>query len=375
MIVNSPIPSLGESLEYIDRVVVSEIYDFSKRDYWMVEVSFFKKELLIQALPEKIQDDIRTGKLMLAISNTFEGFTDIVHTIYSVITELNLPEKKIVLFSGNKEILSVVNSVALRFNREEIKCVWIRDAEFTIKQQATRLKRSIRTPDKTRTKKFLSLNRRWRPHRPIFVGLLYIRNLIDLGYVSFTEVEGFKWDNVWENLLALTRGSDIQTQLSIYKTEITSLTNLFVDKTSLEEQCSIVESITEKFYDDTYFSVVSETYFYHSDSFEKGIFLTEKTFKPMLFKHPFILMGMPNLLRTLRELGYKTFSPFINEDYDNELDPNKRLLMIVNEVERLCNLTENELNQFSKECRNICDHNIKHLLVNLRVRDLYKELN
>ena len=375
MIVNSPIPSLGESIEYSNQILISKIYDFSNRDYWLVEVASLYKEHLLQVIPEHIQRDIQSGKLILAISNTFEGFTSIVDPIYLVAIQLNLPEDNIVLFTGNRNILSTIKKVSSLHNKKEIKCVWVRDAEFTIRVQSNLLRIPNRKYPKTYNKKFINFNRRWRPHRPIFVGLLYIKNLIDSGYISLTEVEGFSWNNLWENIVALTTGSDIRLLLEKYKKEITSLSNLYIDKTSLEKPCARIEPNTDMYYNDTYFSIVSETFFYYSNELEDGMVLTEKTFKPMLYQHPFILIGLPNSLKLLKELGYKTFSPFINEDYDNELDNNKRMLMIISEVERLCNLDDVELAKFIEGCISICNYNRTHLQYIVRNKDLCKELN
>ncbi len=375
MIVNSPIPSLGDSIEYRNQILISKIYDFSNRDYWLIEVASLCKEQLLQVIPEHIQRDIQSGKLILAISNTFEGFTSIVDAIYLVAIQLNLPEENIVLFSGNRNILSTIKKVSSLYNKKEIKCVWVRDAEFTIRVQANLLKIPNRKYLKTYEKKFINFNRRWRSHRPIFVGLLYIKNLIDLGYVSLTEVEGYNWNNTWENLVALTTGSDIRLLLEKYKKEVVSLSNLYIDKTSLEKPCDRIEPNMDMYYNDTYFSVVSETFFYNNSEVENGMVLTEKTFKPMLYQHPFILIGLPHSLAALKELGYKTFSPFINEDYDNELDNNKRMLMIVSEVERLCNLDEFELAKFIEGCMSICNYNRTHLQYVVRNKDLFKELN
>jgi len=60
-------------------------------------------------------------------------------------------------------------------------------------------------------------------------------------------------------------------------------------------------------------------------------------------------------------MGYKTFDGLIDESYDNETDDNKRMLMIVNEIERLCNLSDTELETFLIEAKKIVDHNFKNM--------------
>lgn len=376
MLVNSVFPSIDQTIEYKTELLISKIYKFQKNNYWLVEVASLNKDLLIQVIPDDIRCKIRTGEIKLAISNTFEGFTSIIDGIYQVLTELELPEDNVILFTGNKEILSTVYEVASLYNKKHIKCIWVSFAEFSINVQSRLIPINNRVYQHTYSKKFLNFNRRWRPHRPTLVSLLLIRNLIDYGYVSLTEFEGFGWDNVWENMLYLNNKSNIRSLLEQHKTEIKSLPNLHIDKESLEGLSDRLDPNLQKFYDETYFSLVTETYFYNSDDLkETGISLSEKTFKPIVYNHPFILVGQPYSLKTLRELGYKTFHPLINEDYDCETDPCKRLLMVLDEVERLCNLNSYELSKFIEQSKSICEFNHRHLFSPLRKNKFTIELN
>ena len=75
--------------------------------------------------------------------------------------------------------------------------------------------------------------------------------------------------------------------------------------------------------------VVLETNIY-----ECGWF-TEKTAKCLAAGKPFILFGTQGQLADLRSMGFKTFSPWINESYDQEPYPEKRFDMIKDEITRL----------------------------------------
>jgi hypothetical protein len=375
MIVNDPVPLLNNSIEFGKNKILHRIFNFSKKDYWLVDVLFFTKELLIEVIPKHIRNDIRTGKITLAIANNLEGFTSIVDTIYLVAIELNLPEENIILFTGNKSILSTVNEVATRYNRKDIKCIWVRYSEYVVRIQSILAKFPEKYVSTVFSKKFLNFNRRWRPHRPTFVGLLLSRRLIDSGYISLSEFEGFNWDNIWDEILRLNNDSEIKNILQLNEEAIKSIPNLHIDKKVLDDTCISIESNVSKYYSETYFSIVSETYFYESPELENGIFLSEKTFKPMVYKHPFIIIGPPYLIKTLQELGYRTFSPFINESYDNETNHSKRLLMILDEVERLCKLEGDKLIEFIEGCEAICEHNRNHLFTGVRINELYQELN
>ena len=62
--------------------------------------------------------------------------------------------------------------------------------------------------------------------------------------------------------------------------------------------------ITSQMYKETFFSLVSETLFGED---KESLFITEKTFKPIAYRHPFMIVGSMGTLRHLRYLGYETF--------------------------------------------------------------------
>ena len=53
--------------------------------------------------------------------------------------------------------------------------------------------------------------------------------------------------------------------------------------------------------------------------------LTEKTFKAIALEMPFVLVAPAHSLKYLREYGFETFSPFIDESYDDIEDPVLRI--------------------------------------------------
>jgi hypothetical protein len=113
---------------------------------------------------------------------------------------------------------------------------------------------------------------------------------------------------------------------------------------------------------------VSETYFFDNN----GRYFTEKTFKPIAYHHPFILVSKPFSLKLLRELGYQTFHPFIDEKYDEEVDNVKRMRMILEEIKRLCDMNDEELGSFLKNVQPITEHNFNRLIAT--VPHIYKKL-
>ena len=77
----------------------------------------------------------------------------------------------------------------------------------------------------------------------------------------------------------------------------------------------------------------------------------------MLHLHPFIVYGSPYTLRELRKKGFKTFSPFIDESYDECELHFYRFKKIVREVERLCSMSDNEIHEWYNGMKDILIHN------------------
>ena len=72
---------------------------------------------------------------------------------------------------------------------------------------------------------------------------------------------------------------------------------------------------------------------------------------------PFVIVGQFETLKVLKELGFKTFSPIINEDYDNEKDNEKRMDLVIEEIKRLNNMTHSEIDNMFWEFKGILIHN------------------
>ena len=81
----------------------------------------------------------------------------------------------------------------------------------------------------------------------------------------------------------------------------------------------------------TNFSVVAESEY--DVPYDKSVFLTEKIYRAIYNKHPFILVAAPYGLATLKAMGFKTFENYLPKpEYDNILDSDLRLDAIVDNI-------------------------------------------
>lgn len=107
----------------------------------------------------------------------------------------------------------------------------------------------------------------------------------------------------------------------------------------------------------SYFYIASETYV-HGEYKS----LTEKVFKPIINFQPFVFIAFHGALEELRKLGFKTFSPFIDESYDTEPDYAKRMQMIFAEIKKVCEMSKEDIHNWYWSMEETLIHNHRHLL-------------
>ena len=126
-------------------------------------------------------------------------------------------------------------------------------------------------------------------------------------------------------------------------------------------------------YDQTYFDVTTETLYgegtssYNSiqllsmNTWWKEMFFTEKTYRSIFYKRPFLLFGSQYQLKMLRRFGFKTFDGILfDESYDNIANWEDRLKAIMSETKRICSTqTLKEIHRivYSPEMEDILNHN------------------
>lgn len=92
-------------------------------------------------------------------------------------------------------------------------------------------------------------------------------------------------------------------------------------------------------------------------------YLTEKTWKAMLYKMPFLIVGSKHCLKQINALGFKTFNQFWDEGYDNLEYAADRIDAIVKIVSDLSTLNENQIDNLYNEMLPLLEHNQKQIKI------------
>ena len=218
--------------------------------------------------------------------------------------------------------------------------------------------RLIEPKNRNIKKKFITFNRitsATRVYRTLLISELAKRTLLEHGHVSYSDVCPVNGCNYVRNL-ADARESGLITQNIVQET-INTLNQIemplridyeqeqFIPNGSFE--LSAIPQSQESFC-----YLVTETCYW-----ERKHHLTEKIFKPIVSKMPFVLVGPAHNLKYLREYGFKTFDRWIDESYDDIEDPLLRMEAIGETMSKICAHTNDELSTMLEEMTPILEHN------------------
>lgn len=111
-------------------------------------------------------------------------------------------------------------------------------------------------------------------------------------------------------------------------------------------------------YRKSYFALIPETLFGAYDS--RHLQLTEKIYKSIAYRTPFLVLGSPGTLSRLREIGYETFPEMFDESYDTVIDPKKRMTCIIRNLERWSSIDKNQKREIYESVRPKLQRNYDH---------------
>tara|TARA_Y100000310_G_scaffold146525_1_gene145852 strand:+ start:2479 stop:3687 length:1209 start_codon:yes stop_codon:yes gene_type:complete len=291
-------------------------------------------------ISKKALNDIQMGVTKLLVYQPYEGnniHQDSLFAVYDVFKQ-ELVRKKIpvenVIYSDANVLLneeSNINDIKLvvvnhcantvhMFNNTQKQNLYHGSHEESIKNR----KLWEDSKNQIRDKYFLCYNRQPKSHRKKMVEWLKSFGYLDSGLVSLSP--DLILDIVDDPIV--DKFSNIDTVISHYL--------------------------------DTYFTICTETNYDDRNESGNAVLLSEKIWKPITNFHPFILVSNAKSLNKLKEYGFKTFEPFIDESYDNINDKDKRFLAICREIEKLCNKPIEEIHEWYWSIEEILKHNYYH---------------
>jgi hypothetical protein len=204
---------------------------------------------------------------------------------------------------------------------------------------------------------FISFNRIIsddRSYRIYFVSKLKEQGLLDHGLISFNVTDNL-FDE-WQDEINNPQSKLSHRAKQHIEKHMVDIDKLIIDHPELPGSASA--DILRNNYNldiDPFWHVVTETVFYYDK-----LHLTEKIFKPIVSKQPFMLLAAPGNLAYLRSYGFKTFDGIIDEGYDTIQDHDKRTEAVVDQLAWYCALSDTEKQDVIRTLEPIIEHNFHH---------------
>jgi hypothetical protein len=312
--------------------------------------------------------DLQSGKASLILDQSHEGYhADWLYDwFHNNCTQYKINPKQIIYITGDMDVDRKYKLWCSGKGITDQMCMipypHFETAVFTNDNNRTKIFGLSKLPDfndqykykkknLATIKNFNALQKRPRAHRMWLFKELFINNLLEN---TISSMNWFKWNHTFY----MNRTMDVNE----YEQAIKHCPMLPPYTGSYEEELAIFEGGDSAKYQmefntqitlDTWFSVISEASFG-----EDTCFISEKTFKLICVHHPFIIFGNKNSLHYLRELGYKTFHPYIDETYDT-LECWDRLDAIIKSIQKINAMSQDEKLKWFEKMKPILEHNYK----------------
>lgn len=304
-------------------------------------------------LPERVVRDCREGRAKILYSEVYEGhgFNDThMREMMEVTAQYNnIPIECQSFLDGNyftPELQKEYNTQGFFYPFWEYHVTGNPGWAESSQQMYEHLYRMTYNRGQHHPYRFLSLNRRVRPHRTLLT--LAISELF--AHNSQWSYTGLSPEQDWNifGLEHMLRDKGVMTD---------DYTNALPKMIDIDESVNETSINTQLQYS-AHVNITTETMFFENNT----LFFSEKVFKPMLAGQPFILAGPAGSLELLRRMGYKTFHPIIDESYDKELNPARRMLLILKEMRRIADMTDDEVHKLDDLSASICLHNHQNIV-------------
>ena len=199
-----------------------------------------------------------------------------------------------------------------------------------------------------------------RSYRIYFISQLKAQGILDQGLVSFNVADDAS--NGWKDQLADRQCKLSQAARQHIRYHLKDVDRLVIDQPKCPAHSSSDIPRTNSDLDlDCFWHIVTETVFYYDK-----LHLTEKIFKPIVSKQPFMLLAAPGNLAYLKSYGFKTFDSVLDESYDTIMDHDLRTEAVVAQLHWYCNLTPEEKQDVIFKLVPIIEFNFHHFYNNFK---------
>ena len=222
-------------------------------------------------------------------------------------------------------------------------------------------------------KKYITFNRLTggaRVYRSMLIAELANAGLLDQGHVSYSHEcphYGHYRDNLPESVTRYGINEKYVTGCIETLDRVPFPLRIDSKQEQIPNGSMSLGAISENM--ESFLHIVTETCYW-----ERKHHLTEKIFKPIAAKQPFVLLGPANNLAYLKSYGFRTFDRWWDESYDQIKDPIHRLQAVIEIVKNICSRSDQELTGLLHEMKDVLEHNHRRLESGDLLNFAWKEL-
>lgn len=276
-------------------------------------------------LTSEIKSRINAGKALLVLNHSHERthlysnpfYEHSWSRLFKKLESSGIDLNRIVFLSGDRNIEEIFKEKG-----NDLNVIGIDSLEFIYNEWISKHKIPKTTNfSLDKEKDFLFLNAVPREHRCVLRYLLKKEKLLRKSINSW--VIGDNQVKIHDIVRFIERCHLNISAKDVFLTSITEkkLDTEYFDLRSKGTQNVLHPAWLEK----TCFSFAVET-----DYVNDVLLISEKTYKPIVFMHPFMVYSHPNHLKHLQDCGYETYPEMFDESYDYQTDDDKIRTIINN---------------------------------------------
>ena len=301
---------------------------------------------LLLNIPSRVIRAAKSKKIRILILSIVEGdnFTskdfDGFDHLHNTVRLLGLPKHSVLIVSGNLNASQQYTEWCKNNSKEEY-------IEF---QEGVEWDGKESHPPSAMVKiqdyslPFNSLNRSHRNHRTEH-----------LYFLAENKLQGLVSGGAWFATHTIELPIYQTVEYNHYNTVLTANYPKTIDVQDLVNQVpNLINNL--EIYERSQLTVVTESHFNQTG----GLFITEKTFRPLLVGHPFMVLGQKGTLKKLRSWGFKTDFDGIDQSYDLIEDNRERFIQFHRSLTNWYNIPLEEKKLMLQKWESTIKHNFNH---------------
>ena len=376
----SHLKNLLPDISFVSVYTLVEVYDKNMFLLYtdlknMLDKKFGDKP--VEFLPNERIIFLHTDLDFFLTENT-PGFT--LYNLQLILRELNIPNYFCVVISNIPNYKKYTAMVQNMLTIDDVSIAPVSSLYFSICQPYFR--EVVDKNFETIERPFIVLSRQARPHRTYFMSKIFDRELQNYGFISYSNISYSDISSEPNTINNLNYSDRVYFRVLSCSPYNNNNDNGILLKNVANQQSFLKFDLSVKQYknfeEDININDKSIAIQYDNSPIKRGllyvaletttvypeVFLSPISFKGIVKKRPFVILGVPGTIKYLQQLGFKTFNAFWDESYDQIDDFELRVEAILNIIDSISKLSSAKLEKLADSMEDILEYNFNHFYTN-----------